>query len=241
MPRLRAPFPHACKRRWRAKSSRRRASSPPPTPQLRKLDRARAIGGLMDARGTFPNTGACERPRRAATYAGRTTCSTKYMRKRTSPPVSATDASAQSHASIARIRARTDAANATQTGTTTPTRTWPDPGPLPGGFGIEPPPRRQRSVRRPDRWGESDPWSELCVASASTLQASAPESGTQSDRPGLPTLAQINVSASAQSWSTVFRRGWWCRQADGRAWDGHVVLQEPGGHCVSCVLVCMTR
>jgi hypothetical protein len=50
MPRLQAPFPHACKRRGRAKSSRRRASSPPPTPRLRKLDPARSIGGPMDAR-----------------------------------------------------------------------------------------------------------------------------------------------------------------------------------------------
>ena len=118
--------------------------------------------------------------RRAATYAGRTTCSTKYMRKRTSPPVSATDASAQSDASIARIRARTHAANATQTGTTTPTRIWPDPGPLPGGFGIEPPaltPRIGATIRQ---IGASQTRGRnLCVASASTrCKASAPETGT---------------------------------------------------------------
>src|SRR3954454_5924772 len=59
--------------------------------------------------------------------------STKYMRKRMSPPVSATDASAQIVASTARIRARTLPADATRIGTTTPTNTWSDPGPLPGG------------------------------------------------------------------------------------------------------------
>ena len=110
---------------------------------------------IPSARGTALAQGLSRRPgtkgsqararsrmraaRRAATYAGRTTYSTKYMRNRTSPPVSATDASAQSDASIARIRATMHAANATQTGTTTPTRTWSDPGPFPGGFGIEPP------------------------------------------------------------------------------------------------------
>ena len=108
--------------------------------------------------------------RRAATYAGRTTCSTKYMRKRTSPPVSTTDASAQSDASIVRIRARPHAANATQTGTTTPTRTWPDPGPLPGGFGLEPPAQTPRIGATTRQIGASQTRGRnLCVASASTL------------------------------------------------------------------------
>ena len=107
---------------------------------------------------------------RAAIYAGRTTCSTKYKRKRTSAPVSATDANAQSDASIARIRTRTHAANATQTGTTTPTRTWPDPGPLPGGFGIEPPAQTPRIGATTRQIGASQTRGRnLCVASASTL------------------------------------------------------------------------
>jgi len=54
MPRLRAPFPHVCKRRGRAKPSRRRASSPPPAPRLRKPDRARAIGEPIDLQASFP-------------------------------------------------------------------------------------------------------------------------------------------------------------------------------------------
>src|SRR4051795_4055482 len=66
------------------------------------------------------------------------------MRKRMSPPVSATDASAQIVASTARIRARTLPADATRIGTTTPTNTWSDPGPLPGGFGIDPPAQTPR-------------------------------------------------------------------------------------------------
>jgi len=134
--------------------------------------------------------------RRAATYAGRTTCSTKYMRKRTSPPVSATDASAQSDASIARIRARTYAANATQTGMTIPTRTWPDPGLLPGGFGIEPPAQTPRIGATTRQIGASQTRGRnLCVASASTLATHRHLRPVlkATARPGLP-VAEVSVA-----------------------------------------------
>jgi len=60
------------------------------------------------------------------------------MRKRVSAPVNATDASAQIEVSRALIRATTLAENVRQIGTATPTATCPAPGPLPGGFGIDP-------------------------------------------------------------------------------------------------------
>ena len=60
------------------------------------------------------------------------------------------------------------------------------------------------------------------------------------------TLAQRSrCSASLhKAGQRFFRRGWWCRRQVRRATRigaEHVVLQEPGGHCVSCVIVCMTR
>src|SRR5512133_1517189 len=61
-----------------------------------------------------------------------------------SPPLSATEASAQIVASTARIPASTLPADATRIGTRTPTKTSSDPGPLPGGFGIDPPAQTPR-------------------------------------------------------------------------------------------------
>src|SRR4029453_13466212 len=67
------------------------------------------------------------------------------MRKRISPPVNATDASAQIEVSRARIRATTLAKNVRQMGTATPTATCPAPGPLPAAFGIDPPAQTPRT------------------------------------------------------------------------------------------------
>jgi len=74
MPRLRAPFPHACKRRGRAKSSRRRASSP--------LARQHDCGRRADTKGQSEDGNQGE-----ARIAAQHTCSITQVLQQSPHPV----------------------------------------------------------------------------------------------------------------------------------------------------------